>query len=277
VHKMMAKAPEDRFQTGRDLLKELARLRERLPAITAGKLPPSAGTDLAGSGRLKTSGPLDLIPTKSVPSVTVMVARNRLALWTAATVALALLTGAVLAFLTTGASPNEDAATSVSAAVERERFLVRQFDGYANPGEGKHLTFGVAACLQVSAFYLERNDLAKAEHFFTRLADDPHRVKPYLAIGSLGRGVVLSARGEAARSNQLLLEGTQALEGSKYLDLILNLESPLRPLVAQAVERNAAQGPVPAELEFLRKPPAPVKPPRRPPGGEKASKKGPGG
>jgi serine/threonine-protein kinase len=287
VHKMMAKAPEDRFQTGRDLLKELTRLRESLTAVSAGKLPRSAVTDSATSAGAESTGALELVPTKLVPTVAVRQARRRLALWMAGTVALALLAGAALALLfrprnpgdtafalTGGPSPNGDA---VAAAAERERFLVRQFDEYANPKVGKRLTYGVAACLQLSEFYLERNDLAKAEQFFTKLTDDPRKVKPYLAIGSLGRAIVLSARGEAGRSNQLFLEGTQTLEGTKYLDLILNLESPLRSAVTRAVERNAAAGPVPAGLEFLRKPPALVKPPRRPPGGEKAAGKGLGG
>jgi serine/threonine-protein kinase len=287
VHKMMAKAPEARFQTGRDLLKELTRLRESMPTVTVGMLPPSAVTDPEKSGVLESTGPLELTPTKSVATVAVAVSRKRLRLWLAATLALALLAGAAAALVLRQHNPGEPAAAvpgggspaigataAASAAAEQERFLVRQFAEYTNPKEEKRLTYGVAACLQLSAFYLEHNDLAKAEQFFTKLTNDPHKVKPYLAVGSLGQAVVLSARGEAARSNQLFLEGIQTLEGSKYFDFILNLESPLRSWVARAVERNVAQGPVPAGLEFLRRPPAPVKPQPRPAGGEKALGKG---
>jgi serine/threonine-protein kinase len=272
VHKMMAKAPEDRFQTGRDLLKELNRLRESLTAISAGKLPPPGVTNLPASGGAESTGALDLIPTKSVPTISVSQARRRLALWMAGTVALALLAGAALALLLRPRNPG-DTASALAATAEREHFLVRQFDEYANPGAGKRLTYGVAACLQLSEFYLERNDLAKAEQFFTKLTEEPQKVKPYLAIGILGRAIVLSAQGEAVRSNQLFLEGAHTLKETKYLDLILNLESPLRPAVTRAVERNAAAGPVPAELEYLRKPPGSVKPPRHPAGGEKAAGK----
>jgi hypothetical protein len=160
-------------------------------------------------------------------------------------------------------SPEASALAAFSAVTEREKFLVRQFDDYTNPGEGKRLAFGVAACLELSEFYLEHHELDKAEHYFKRLIDDPHKIKPYVAIGTLGQAIVLSARGEAKRSNQLFLEGQKGLEGTKFFDLVLRFESPLRPYVARALERNAATEPIPEELAFLRQPPAPFKPLRR--------------
>src|SRR5262249_1883936 len=106
IHKMLAKDPAQRYQTGRELLKDLARVRESLSGRTAAMTPLAPGLDplptgeaaptapvSRGSGELRSSG------VKRTGVATMPVERPRRGVWllAALSVAVALAAGVGLA------------------------------------------------------------------------------------------------------------------------------------------------------------------------------------
>ncbi len=197
VHKMMAKRPEERYQTCGELLKDIARVRE----VLAGQKTQTSGS-VAGSqtGTVSATLPVTL-PT-----------RRRLAALAAGSLVLALGAGAVAAWVGSKPAaepvvrelpPGDDAA--VTERKRQERFLREAVDQYANPDEA-HLQLGMLHCLELGLFYLDHNQLDEADQFFSSLVANPHRVKPYQALGKLGRAIVLGLHNQPAESNKLFTE-----------------------------------------------------------------------
>jgi serine/threonine-protein kinase len=239
IHKMMAKNPDQRYQTCRELLKDLVQLRESFNGKTAAfvqadisvELVPIA--DLATSQSTKTASHLSA-PTprasQRVASRPVLAhVRRPPWIWLVAglTVFLALGCGVLLAgYQRTGRNADHggdnnpkprngnlqmpqdaqevDAIIYANSPQKREKVLSAAVEEYLSPNRGsKDTQVGVGLCVDLAAFYLEQDRLDDAEKLFTRLADFQ---APYRTLGRIGRGIVLALRSESVESNKVFVE-----------------------------------------------------------------------
>ncbi len=262
VHKMMAKEPEQRYQTCRELLHDLDRLQD-----------PQAGVKteaVAASSPLPPVVPAAPVPTPAPP--------RRPLRWVGMvtlSVMLALVGGAGLAWLRSRPQPSSSPVPSPPPTAaseplllqqEREQFLRQAVQQYANPGGDRgRRDLGLRHSLELGLLYLEQRRLDEAEHLFTSLMDNPSRVPIYTTLGRVGRAIVLAFQDRPAESNQIFVHlaserrpENERFERARYLFI----HPQLRYLIAQALDHNAANlraqnEPFPDELQYLRKPPSP--------------------
>lgn len=262
IQKMMAKAPAERYQTCRDLLRDLTRLREGLAGLTTGTLSvltPSSGT-----------GPAPRTAVLPAPRS----GRWRWFVAVAASVLVATLGGAALGVWYRGSAvpPENRTQSSVSPAeesfssdLERERFFLDALKRFADPGSDRDSQeMGLRHRLALGLLYLKQWRLDDADRFFTELINNPPKVPAYTLLGRVGHAIVLGLTNQVKESNQLFRDllvekrpGYEALTRNH----ILSLHPELRLWIARALEYNtlnaAAQSiPFPEkELGYLRDPP----------------------
>jgi serine/threonine-protein kinase len=254
VHRMMAKDPAQRYQTGRELLRDLVRLRGSLAAsggprqtqaVSLGSVPalPAAAAAPAGRRRwLLAAVPLSLVLAVGAGAGAALLLRQSHAGPAATTAAAA------------GQAPDE----AFDSLQRREQFLKEAVEHYANPGKDQsQVLLGLGSCTELGVFYLDQWRLDDADQLFCRLAANPD-VKPYHTLGLVGHAIVLGLRSQAEQSNKAFLEalgGGQS--GGKLETGLLRQNVKLRVWVARALGYNAANlppGQFPPALDRLRDP-----------------------
>jgi serine/threonine-protein kinase len=292
VHKMMGKAPEERYQSSRDLKADIVRLRQSLSGIPTDSVPPLAVSQSLPPPLLSKT----LINPMAQP--TQVAPRQRLPLWpfVALSLVLALAAGAGVHFWKIQAAPQLSPSTELSAtgeavrttpssretalrqALKKDGAAVREFDDFRRQFD---------AAVQLGLLYLDQRRLTEAEAFFKELHDTPpseHRF--YGAWSRIGQAVVLAFQDKADESNKVFVE----LEKTRpaFLDKMEKGRPPgdfrmmfkgvpaewyvlsmpqVRRIVAEALNQNAANlgdTPLPEGLERLRKVPTPTARPNPP-------------
>jgi tRNA A-37 threonylcarbamoyl transferase component Bud32 len=223
VHKMMAKDPADRYQTCRELLRDLAKVRESLSGTPTAVpleepgvelLPLDEPEEVVSATAPGTATPRPLPATAALPAL-----RRH---WVAAvlfalvplTVLLALGFGAALAWVTyvwqgqpkaavpaaDKGPPDRDALLS---AKKREQALRDLAEPYLNKEKASDTpTAGFVFLMELGLFYLQQDRLDDAQELFKKL-DDMRQVESYHILGHVGRGIVLALRDQATESNRL--------------------------------------------------------------------------
>jgi serine/threonine-protein kinase len=258
VHKMMAKAPESRYQTGRELLREIARVREGLSGATAALSPASAGATVATSALV--SAPAAAPSTAALPTARPF--WRRPALLFVLSVLLAVLAGAAFARQRRHAtdplrhdsiSPPADAAEveALAPAHRREKALREAAEEYLNAPAGKNVAVGFGLCLDLGLLYLGADRLDDADRLFTRL-DGIRQPPVYHLLGRLGRGVVLALRSQPEASNRLFTDVFSARRFNNFtLKQLENRKDPIiqtlhnpqwRYWLSKALSYNARNG-----------------------------------
>jgi serine/threonine-protein kinase len=267
VRKMMAKAPESRYQTGRELFKDLTRLRETI----------SGSVSLSG---LQATGP---ISAAAGPAITEKMSILRwrggagLAL---GTVAVALLGSAAVGWRS---SHSDSAPTSASDATvqdvgsddvafqkHREQLLVAAVKRFTNSRNGSLPRGHLKDALDLGLLYLDQWRLDDADRFFTELVE-LQRTKPLTSIGRLGHAIVLAFRDQAVESTAQFQElfGDKEPSVGRFAGFV-NKHPPFLQLIVKALDYDAVNYQAlgrtfPPELDKLRKAwPLPIK--RLPPG-----------
>ena len=255
VHKMLAKVPARRYQTGKDLVRDIVHLREALSGVNSTStiqpaLPIDPATETAtpagGSATIATE-----LPRRA--GVRRLLAAMRLSILAGAG------GGAALAWKGRRAAPAPGPEGPVADATvleglqlpsQHERDLRDAAERYLRSPRGKALERidGVGVCAELGLYYLERDRLDDAGKLFARLEqiDGP----PGLALlGQLGQGIVLALRNQPRRSNasfarvfqlsgngqaqlKKLLEGKKGPGRKRLLDeaLWIGLEPRLGPI-----------------------------------------------
>jgi serine/threonine-protein kinase len=260
VRKMMAKMPEERYQTCRELLTDLARVRGAIAGVPAGQSAADLAQDEAVTVAAAPTTPL------SVPG-----SRRRWLPWlVAASLLLSALGGAGVAWARLKNQAGTQAPASPSADVgdvealfskqKHEQFLRDAVEQYADPGnDATKIRSGVNHIVELGLLYLEQWRLPEADELFTRQMQSS--VGQYALLGRLGHAIVLGLQNQTAESNRLFLELVKDKPARKdrLLQALLLLDNPqLAQWVSCALDYNAANAttvpPLPRELTPLRNP-----------------------
>jgi serine/threonine-protein kinase len=279
VGKMMAKSPDDRYQTCGELLADLARLREALNGRRADGLvtqglggaaprPPGAGAVTARVPAAPTGATFAQGPRRWLP-------------WAvAASVLLAATGGAAVGWvrLHTGAKPAPAGPPATEPAegrpseAQREKFLQTAVQQYLRPNgttpqeNAAQVRMGVDHAVELALFYLDRWRLGEADELFDKLMRAGDKVPQYLRLGRLGHAIVLGLQDKPGESNKAFQQVVGDRE--KFLQVYWLRQNPkLQIWIARALDHNAENAPkdFPKDLEPLRRPPA-LQPPKKPPG-----------
>lgn len=252
VDRLMAKKPEDRYQTGREILRELNRLRELLTGsgqqpTTAPGVGPSSGSMAAVSSKPSGTALALSISAESQP--------GRSWRWLAVPLSLllALLAGGALALIRQHAPDNGRGDQPLIS--EQERVLRQEVDATAQPGDdAKRIERGLRARLNLGMLLIETGRVKDAGELFAGLSE--HSQPDYGDLGKLGQAIVLAYQDQPGPSNQLFLECQKKIDAAKGP---FWGQPRLRFVMARALDRNAANGEagketMPAELDRLRHP-----------------------
>jgi serine/threonine-protein kinase len=233
IHKMMAKNPENRYQTCRELLRDFMLVRDSVAGVTGNQTRPDVSVELVplalgDPGETRTPPSVSPVGKTTAdsrigdPRATQAMPRPRWVWATAVcTVGLALAGGLALAalqhFIPARASNDKpppavlppdakeiDAICYAQSPQKQEKALRDAVEMYLNPAGGSNAATQVVVglCLNLGVFYLEQDRLDDADRFFTRL--EAMQPRPYPTLGKLGHGIVLALRSRAAESNKIL-------------------------------------------------------------------------
>ncbi len=276
VHKMMAKQPDSRYQTCRELLRDIAQVRESLSG-SSGALPrPDISVELvaADAGTLREETRAVLPQSGAVGATTGLVALRRPAWrWVVAGLSVFFALGGGLLVAgwqhargTVGSEPQGHGAAPADAQEvdaicysqspqKREKVLRDAVEEYLNPASvSKNPVVGLGLCLDLAVFYFEQDRLDEAEKFFTRL--DGVAVRPYPTLSRFGRAIVLALRSQATESNKVfqdvytntplkdlpLRPGGAAKPAKQEVEFAIWQNPPFRFWVAQALYYNEKNG-----------------------------------
>ncbi len=261
VHKMMAKKPEDRYQTGRDIITDVVRLRDMLVGVTGVK----SGT-LFSLGPAP-SEPLDLVATQEVPTFR---RSSRLPMILGLVgIGLAFGGGILAGWLRLRPVPPVEPVAEArqerkeeASAKEWEDTLVRlATQRYANPATQEEMLEGLPFQIDLGLLYLKTRRLDSAEAFFKRLSQPPQRFV-YQELGKLGVAMVLALQDKPDESNKLFLQVLKPNILAKQLAAPRSLlnHARFREMLAQALHFNQVNSPqtFPDSLRVLLRPPAAV-------------------
>jgi serine/threonine-protein kinase len=225
VHRMMARNPKDRYQTARDLLRDIAKLREGMTGTaavpTTGSSAEIVRTQIAAEGALPASLP-EAAGAATLAAAGVPPPKPRRRQWVVAlfvlSLVLAVVAGAAAArarrpaTLTALHGSSGEAADPESPPLDDEPALRHTAELYLAAGPGRDVSVGMSLCMKLAILYLEQHRLDEAEKLFTRL-DGIDTVPAYHTMGRIGRGIVLALRDQAPESNQLFRDATRGFPG----------------------------------------------------------------
>jgi len=265
IHRMMAKNPDDRPQTGRELLRELARIREGISGSTQ-VVPPLP----VPTGEAQADPPIEAMQTANSASWAAELNRRFSPRWQlfvlfVVSLLLALASGAALAWrdqqaagpLPGGQIPPTDASAveAILLPAQREhalRVLVDQTlqlppDKVPDPG-------GLSNCLDLGLFYLDEYRLHDAEQLFSRLSQIK-QPSSYHLTGQVGQAIVLAMQNKPMESNKLLVEVFAPLLPSwgRFLGPpVKQKKGMVRPNEANLRKLEASFGPIKLLLDHPR-------------------------
>jgi eukaryotic-like serine/threonine-protein kinase len=253
IHKMLAKDPVVRYQTGRELLKDIARLREGLSGQTAAVGALNASVEMApasSAGVTESALPVNGGPT-TVTLPPQPVRRRRWSVF-AASVLLAIVAGAGagwyrhrLAFpkhAATVPATEELAADKLETKEQALRTLLEPYLGTcpSNVREGQK---GLEHGMDLGLYYLEQDRLDDAQALFVRF--ERHPAPSYQLLGHLGLGILLALQNEPQESNKHFLKTNLELRTKqpiRWLENQMRLDPKWRYWMSKAIHYNVQNG-----------------------------------
>jgi serine/threonine-protein kinase len=254
VHKMLAKKPAERIQTGREVVHELVRLRDALVGVS--------GTNLAISMGPAPSQPLDAESTQIIPSY-----RRRHLAWLGVLAVLLALGGGVFA----GWLWNRPKATSATdsdrvqaeaAQKQREKDLRALAMEHIKDGNQLQVLASLQHSIDLGLIYLKQRRLTEANQFFKELNQAGNNPQ-FRTWGKLGLAMVLAFQNNSTDSfKQLQLVRMPEFKFKKASPFWIS-DAAIREVLAEALSFNLANAPddFPQHLRrFLQPPQAVLKP-----------------
>jgi serine/threonine-protein kinase len=209
VHKMMAKKPTDRYQTAREVMRELSRLRPGFDDVDEEEGAAELAPSVAGKRSIGDS-----------PTRTQVLLRNRrglIAVFFVLSLLLAVALGVLLAWRSQRNNISPDvtpADLDVSPTARRERKLSEEVEA-ATPAES------LEANMALALFYLDENRIDDAETLFNKLQVS-RKGANHVLLGKLGNAFVRAMRNEHDESNKLFHEVLNDPDNRTKLEPVLN-------------------------------------------------------
>jgi serine/threonine-protein kinase len=228
VDRMMAKAPEERFQSARDMLRELSRIRDSL-STTA----PVVGSATAA------------VPTAPGEKTLTPSRAKRKRRWPVVLFAAGILVGLLAGAAVGWKRSRLASASGTPAQSDEERHL--RHEAKTDPAAAVHLLL----------YLLDRGRLDDANVFSNHLIKEPGALPEMHALGGLGEAIVLAQHDKPRESNEAFLEAKKLLDSQPGRGAAL-LQPRLRLAISRSLERNTLNGeaanvPFPAELASWRR------------------------
>jgi serine/threonine-protein kinase len=256
VHKMLAKDPTGRYQNGRELLKDIARLREGLSGQTAAV---GAMTQSVEMGRATQPAITEGGRAGSVTPTTTALAPQPARRWGwrgllfALSVLLAVAVGAGIGWYrhrlafplhapVVPTMEEESSETRLGAKEQALRTLLEQ-DLSARPGNASDTRKGIEHGMDLGLYYLEHHRLDEARVLFARLEKHPPPV--YQLLGHLGQGIVLALQSEPQQSNKHFVKThfePRGKQPARWLENLVRQDPKWRYWISKAVHYNVQNG-----------------------------------
>jgi serine/threonine-protein kinase len=213
IHKMMAKDPAERYQTFKEVQRDLNKLRERLAA--GGMLPPTLA--------LPPSGTLPGVLSAGLSQATIgpLAPRSK---WFPRIVAAAAIVGLFAGGATarivrhrlaakeaTPVAPTPAPMAEKPPMSEEESYLRQgvKFHADPNPGDEKKLKDGLEAQIELAVYLMQRRRFDEADEFCRELLERKYKTMPtktehpYKIFARLGQALIRAFRDQTSALDQL--------------------------------------------------------------------------
>ncbi|MBM3993157.1 MAG: serine/threonine protein kinase [Planctomycetes bacterium] len=295
IQKMMAKKPDERYQSAREILRDITQIREALNLGTIASI--SISSSFVG-------------PAPAQSRSTPIVDRSAQPSWIVPTLAglsvLIALTGGV-AFGWIMNRPDNPPIKEVTppnpnpppieppvnkkpiVSKEDEKEMQRLVQKYLDPTNESEMITGLQHSVELGLYYLKAKRLDEAEKLFAELRDPGRKVAAYRMLGRIGQAMTLAFKDQPAASIKEflpLIEQIEKIEAKvgpgfafkpskkdppalederEAYKRVWKLNAPIREMVARALDHNFINNPSafaekqPAEkLNAYRTPPRPT-------------------
>ncbi len=232
VHKLMAKDLSQRYQTGKDLLRDVIRLRDTVTAPGSAVPPPLPLLETAISVELT---PV-LVPTTPFAGLRAFPPPWLRQHWLPIAIGLSLLAalgaGAALALSRRAVDPPLAAKPSIEPAADvkqikellsskkdQEKTRRELAEQYINPPAGSKdfdPRSGYGLCMDLGLFYLDEHRYTDAADFYARLRGSI--VPTYQHLGRLGGAISLAMQNRPRESNAMFHEAMRSIGIERWVD-----------------------------------------------------------
>lgn len=273
VHRLLAKKPEDRPQTAREVVRELRRIQDVLLGNTTANTKPELEND---------TDPLDFgaTLTRSMPTTSSSLQQSNKGNWrkwlvpiVGASVMLAIVGGAIFGMMLRNDANAKATPTSTRVDtkkvfnLEREKTLVKNVEETKYQRDpDKVLEFdparmqqGVRARSELLNFYLDKladDDMArKAKVFVDAEANSQVAPEPYRCLGLVGQALLLAYEGKAKESYDTLEKAVAIKNNGNVKRIIFNSFLRLPDMVEAmlfTIQLNEKTLPLPASLKQVK-------------------------
>jgi eukaryotic-like serine/threonine-protein kinase len=261
IHKMMAKPPEARYQTAREVLRDLGRLRDAVMVAGASGTVPSV---LVNSGEAATTLSAPMAPAPSPAKRRILLILGLLPLILAASLALGYWHQRGPGRSAPANNPlEENPGRTDTTVVDEEKRLVKNWQNWresANTNVAFKAIMGMDHAMDLGVFYLKQRRFDDADKFFKELEEFKPQARQFVTFGNAGRAMVLAFRDSPAESNKLFLLAFDRgdKKGGKF-EMVWKNNPAVREVIAEALRANFIndKGQFPPQLEAYRHPPRP--------------------
>ncbi len=279
VRKMMAKKPEERYQSAGEIVREVNRLREALnlgvvAAVSISSSFIGTGPDPRGVSTLSwpgaSTGSRWLLRSVAVGSVLLALAGGLVFGWHQnRRETLAKDQPGVIV------PPENGEAKKAAQMKPDEKDLIRRVQENSQPTNELECNAGMLDSVKLGLFYINERRPDDAEKFFAGLVKVEPKIPAYRFVGRLGHATALAFKDDSAASNHEFVailgdvERFDKIKPKKDVPLFGEVEGykhvwkqypPMREMVARALNRNFANDPdnFPRQLDAYRNPPRPT-------------------
>jgi serine/threonine-protein kinase len=211
IQKMMAKKPEDRYQSAREIVRDVTQLREaqNLGTIAAISISSSFLGTNSDALRGATTRP-DVPPGRNAWGWPIRIVALFLAL--AGGLALGWFQHHPAPAVKDAAQANKNPpaeqllpAKKTLISRDEENEMLRQVQKYLNPTSHSEMVTGLQHSVELGLYYLKQKRLDDADLLFLDLRKPERKIPAYRFLGRMGHATVLAFKDEPAASNQEFL------------------------------------------------------------------------